>query len=554
MALLLTGLTGFAFHGYEGLPSTSNASLPFEHRVHIQVERNNVILSIVPLLFLEQAGVALFDADQDGFLDVYLTNGPGFDNALLRNVNGDRFEHIGASSGVDYPGGTAAVAGDFNNDGYIDLFVARRNKNVLYLNEGNGHFADISAASGIGQDLQLTLNAAWCDFDNDGWLDLYLGNRRRHSDDVLHPNQLFRNNGDLTFTEMAQAAGVDNPVTRTLLEPGRGQNSTMALSCWDYDLDGDQDLAVAVDFATVTLFQNQWQQTGQLVFKNVTNEAGLGLTGNWMGLAIGDFNGDALPDLFASSWGSSANIYNVDIPVESPFHALYLNRGDGSFKNMAEAAGVARWEFGWGAVALDWENDGDLDLYYVGNMVEDVARPVRDNPGHLFINDGTATFTEASSQYDLANVDEAGVFQIGHGVATGDFDDDGFFDIVVANSAYRDREQNVIPGIPKLFLNRQFPHEFSGHWLKVNVVGTASNRSGIGARILIWVDGNVQTREVQSGNGHMGQNSLETGFGLGAATRVQRLEVHWPSGALDRLEDLGADQTVTVVEGQHPAN
>jgi hypothetical protein len=500
---------------------------------------------------MEQAGVALFDADEDGLLDLFLTNGPGFDNVLLKNIDGSSFEVIGDETGLAYPGGMAPVAGDFNNDGHVDLFVSRRNKNLLYLNEGSGQFRNISESSGIADDLQISLNAAICDFDNDGLLDIYLGNRRLHADDTIHPNQLFRNNGNLEFSEIAQETGVANPVTRTTLEAGRGQNSTWAVACWDYDSDGDQDLVAAVDFSTVTLFQNQWTQTGQLSFINVTEESGLDLVGNWMGFAIGDFNGDALQDIFVTNWGSSANIYNIDIPVESASHALFINQGDGTFEDIAQAAGVANWEFGWGAVALDWENDGDLDLYYVGNMVEDVSRPVRDNPGHLFLNDGSASFAEASSQYDLSNADESGTFQIGHGVATGDIDNDGFFDIVVANSAFRDKSQNVISGIPRLFLNKNYPHSYSGNWLKIHLDGTESNRSGIGAKIIVLTDGKRQIREVQSGNGHMGQSSLEVGFGLGMATRVDLLEVHWPSGIVDRFENLPVRQTIEVVEGQY---
>jgi len=546
----LLALAAFCLFGVWGQAQAPNG-LPFEHRIRISVEKNNVIFSIVPLLFLEQAGVGLIDFDQDGALDIYLTNGPGFANGLLHNQGGE-FSDAAKSAGVDFPGGTAALAGDIDNDGLVDLFVARRNKNILYLNQGAGRFENVTARAGVGGGNQLTSNAAFCDLDNDGFLDLYLGNRRNHAHDELHPNQLFHNNGDSTFTELGRQAGVDNPVTRTLLAPGQGQNSTMAVACFDYDADGDQDIVAAVDFSTVTLFKNRWRESGRLRFENVTVAAGLGRVGNWMGLAIGDFNGDALPDIFATSWGSSANIYRVNIPVESTRHALYLNQGNGTFIDAAQRAVLADWPFGWGAVALDWENDGDLDLYYVGNMVEDPARPVRDNPGHLFLNDGGGVFEESAGRYDLGNVDEAGVFQVGHGVATGDVDGDGFFDIVVANAAYRTPAQRVIPGVPKLFLNADFVHQQPGHWLKLKLAGRDSNRSGIGARVLLYVAGKAQLREVQSGNGHMGQNSLEVGFGVGQATVVDRLEIHWPSGTVDRLKKLSVDQTLTVSEGQFP--
>ena len=526
--------------------------LPFEHRVRVLVEQDNVVFSSVPLVFLELAGVALFDPDGDGDPDVYLTNGPGFENALLQNDAGALERNVAPLAGVNYLGGTGPAAGDLDNDGDVELFVARRNKNVLYRNDGDGHFTDITDEAGVAGANQLSINAALCDFDNDGLLDLYVSNRRLGIADGAHRNQLFHNEGDLRFTESAQAAGVANPVTQSYIERGRGQNSSMAAACLDYDLDGDQDLAVAVDFSTVTLFKNLWQETGQLRFDNVTLRAGLGTVGNWMGLAVGDFNNDRYPDLFATNWGNSPNIFGRPIPVDSPYPALYLNNGDGTFGNVSKQAGLAMWPFGWGATALDWDNDGDLDLYYAGNFVENPSKPVRDNAGHLFLNDGAARFREASDLYNVVNDNAQGTYQVGHGVATGDLEGDGFFDIVVANSAFRTTSNLVIPGVPRLFRNDKSLHAQPGHWLKLRLVGTTSNRSGIGARVVAFSGENVQSRAVRSGAGHMASSSLELGFGFGQRTNVERLEVHWPSGTLDVLSDVPVDQTLTLVEGENP--
>jgi len=470
--LALTFFAGFA-------QSDFRSRLPFEHRVRVQVEQNNVVFSSVPLLFLEVAGVSVFDVDRDGLPEVYLTNGPGFDNALLRN-GGGAFSDVAPGYGIDHFGGTGPVFGDLDNDGDDDLFIARRNKNALYRNDG-GRFTDITDQAGVGGADQISMNASLCDFDNDGLLDIHVSNRRLHASDELHYDHLFYNNGDLTFTEIGHAAGVHNAATRTLIEPGRGQNSSFASACFDYDNDGDQDIVVAVDFSTVTLFQNQWKQTRTLSFKNVTQQAGLGALGNWMGLAIADYNGDEQLDIFATNWGSSRNIYPVEIPVEISNHALYLNNGDGTFGNTAVDAGVAEWPFGWGAAALDWDNDGDQDIYYAGNMLEDVQKPVRDNAGYLFLNNGNGRFTEsrAAGLYDLTNDNADGLYQVGHGVATGDLDDDGFADIVVANSAFRNADHTVVPGQPRLFLNAEYAHPSPGHWIKLKLQGARSNRNAI---------------------------------------------------------------------------
>jgi hypothetical protein len=533
--------TGFA-------QSVTSSFLPFEHRIRIEVEQNNVVFSTVPLVFLEVAGVSVFDVDQDGQLDIYLTNGPGFDNALLQDDQG-LWADTAASLGINHFGGTAPLFGDIDNDGDDDLFIARRNKNALYRNDG-GTFVNITDEAGVGGADQLSINASFCDFDNDGFLDIYVSNRRLHPTDQLHYNHLFYNNGDLTFTEIAHDVGTHDAVTVTRIEPGRGQNSSFASACFDYDADGDQDIAVAVDFSTITLFENQWRESGALMFENVTLEAGLGILGNWMGLAIADYNGDSHLDIFASNWGSSRNIFSSDIPVDTSDHALYISNGDGTFTNISGEAGVGNWPFGWGAVALDWENDGDQDIYFVGNMIEDVLNPIRGNAGYLFLNDGTAHFTESreAGLYDLTNDNEEGLYQVGHGVATGDLDDDGFFDIVVANSAYRDTDHHVYSGIPRLFLNANFTHPNSGNWIKVRLQGSSSNRNAVGARIYITIGDQVQVREVQAGAGRMAQSSLEIGFGLGDANIVDQLEIHWPSGRVEVIENLTTNQTLTISE------
>ncbi len=531
-----------------GASAPEEGALPFEHTYAVLVEKNEVLFTRVPLIFLELAGAALFDYDADGDDDLYLTNGPGFPNALLRNDGGAFPEEVSAEAGVGYPGGTAVVAGDLDNDGDTDLFVARRNRNALFFNRGDGTFVNLTGRAGVGAQEQLSISAALCDFDQDGFLDLYLGNRRLHPGDDAHPNLLFRNRGDGTFEEMGRRAGVDNPVTRALVGPGEAQNSTWAVTCLDYDNDGDQDLALAVDFSTVTLFQNRWVEEGDLRFDNVTLEAGLGATGNWMGLAPGDYDGDGWIDLFATNWGNSPNVYRVDIPVDTLRHALYLNNGDGTFTEGAAEAGVADWPFGWGAAALDWENDGDLDLFYAGNMIDHPRRPVQDNPAHLFLNDGTGRFEESRPAVELTNDLSDGTYQLGHAVATGDLDGDGRPDLVVANAAFPIPDNEVVRGIPRVFLNSEHATGDGGNWLKFELEGTASNRSGVGARVSVTAGGRTQARELRAGGGHLSQSSVTLLFGLGESERAERVTVRWPSGRVDVLEDVPGNQLLRLRE------
>lgn len=517
--------------------------LPFTHQIDFEQVRS---------IRDGYSGVALFDYDNDGDLDIYLTNGPGYRNALLENGPGG-FHNVAVRAGVNDVAGLGAVSGDIDNDGFDDLFVADLNGSTLYRNLGHRTFDDITDKAGVRAENQLAYSAAFCDFDNDGLLDLYVGTSRQGPLDQPFHNLFFHNQGDLRFVEVSEQAGVGNPVTRMTVSPEFPLLTlSWAVACFDYDLDGDSDILVAVDFSTVTLFHNQWQERGTLTFSNRTLDAGLGAVGNWMGLAVADYNADGWPDVFVTNWGNSP-LYPINpvenFPVDTVDHALYLNSGDGTFTDHAAQAGVADWEIGWGTSPLDWDNDGDMDLYFAGNYAEAPGEgfAVLDNPGRLFLNDGDANFREVSKEYGLLNLHPDGGVQNAHGVAIGDLNDDGFTDIVVANSAYH-HENNVVSGAPIFFQNNA---ESDNHWIKFKLTGTQSNRNGIGAKVTIRSGGLIVMQEVRSGSSHLSQDSQVLTFGLGKRAEVDQIEIHWPSGETTTMNNVSANQTIIVIEAMN---
>lgn len=277
------------------------------------------------------------------------------------------------------------------------------------------------------------------------------------------------------------------------------------------------------------LFRND----GNLNFTNVTNEAGLSATGLWMGLAFGDYDLDGDFDLFATNVGTSRE--DIEFP-DTRCHALYRNNGNGTFTNVAEELGLARWEFGWGTAFTDFDNDGDSDLYFVGNFP---TMGVEDNPGHLFINNSDGTFAESTGKYGLWTQDESGKNTYAVGLAAGDVNDDGHVDLFVVNAATVETLGYPIP----------FSEKFdNNHWIRVQLEGLMSNRSGIGARVSVTAGGRTQIQEVASGASSFSQHSLDLTFGLGNHSQADVIEIRWPSGAIQTFESVDANQTVKIRE------
>ncbi|MDE2999001.1 MAG: FG-GAP-like repeat-containing protein [Gemmatimonadota bacterium] len=483
-------------------------------------------------------GAAMFDYDNDGDLDVYVANGHGFRNYLLENDGSGKFTDVSRRAGVNVETETHGVASaDIDNDGDADLFAATDGRNYLFLNNGDGTFSDITESAGIVS-RYFSSTVAFADVDNDGYVDIYIGGAGGEDgvemNRIVGTGEMYVNNGDLTFRDVTDETGTEATYTWS------------ARFC-DYDDDGDPDLftandqgiALAGEWSPIRLHRND----GNLRFTDVTREAGLGITGSWMGLAFGDYDLDGDFDLFATNVGGS--FVDKKGHQEYDLHGFFRN-DEGVFRNIAEELVVAqsrtlaKLQFGWGTVFTDFDNDGDLDLYYVGNF--DMLQAY-DNPGYLLINDGTGAFRDSTARFGLRTIDGTDVPTIAVGVAAGDVNDDGHVDIFVANAGTDFRT-----GYPMLFTEKFDDN----NWIRLKLEGTESNRSAIGARIRLFAGGGTQIRDVASGGSSFSQNSLWPTFGIGGNAVIDSIEIRWPSGIVQTIRDIEPNQTLEVLEERPP--
>ena len=487
-------------------------------------------------------GAAMFDYDNDGDLDIYVANGHGYRNYLLENDGDGNFSDVSRKAGVAVTVETHGVAtADIDNDGDADLFVATDGRNYLFRNNGDGSFDDITESAGIVS-RYFSSTVAFADIDNDGYVDIYVGGAGGEDgverNRIVGTGELYLNNGDLTFRDITDETGTESTYT-------------WSVRFCDYDDDGDPDLftandqgiALAGEWSPIRLYRNE----GNLTFTDVTREAGLGITGSWMGLAFGDYDLDGDFDFFATNVGGS--FVDKKGHQEYDLHGFFRNDG-GVFRNIAEELEVApdltlaKLEFGWGTVFTDFDNDGDLDLYYVGNY--DMLQAYN-NPGHLLINDGAGAFRDSTARYGLRTIDGTGTPSIAVGVATGDVNDDGHVDIFVANAG-----TNFRTGYPMLFTEKFDDN----NWIRLKLEGTESNRSAIGARIRLTAGGKTQVRDVASGGSSFSQNSLWPTFGIGESTVIDAIEIRWPSGIVQTFKEIKPDEipnrTLEILEMRPP--
>ena len=478
-------------------------------------------------------GAVWFDYDRDGQIDLFLGNGPGLPNALFRNNGDGTFTDVAAAAGV--AGGlgvTGAVAGDLDNDGDQER-VAMGDGGFLsptpavirvYRNDGDGTFTDVTAASGITLPETQT-SAALGDINNDGLLDLYITASGSIPLQVQYRNRLYLNEGNLAFTDISASAGVDTDL------------GACVTTFSDYDQDGWTDLFIGncgnvqARPTPMELFRNN----GDLTFTEVASQAGIGgLPGLWMGLAHSDYDNDGDIDLFVSNAG-------VAPPLGILPHALFRNNGDGTFTNLALELGLDQLRWGWGSAMRDFDNDGWADLFFTGAFPSPFDPTVfvgpngEGNPGVLWRNgqDGTWTDLSATLPYDFRH-------DYSSGVAAGDFDADGFEDLVVMLT-YLPPLANS--GQPVLMRNAGN----GNRWLKVRAIGTASNRDGVGARVQVSAGGVVQTQEIQAGSSLNSMHSQILGFGLGAETKGD-VDIRWPSGHRNRIYGVHAGEQIAFPE------
>lgn len=499
------------------------------------------------------SGVALIDFDNDGFLDVYFVNGaaipslvknsPKYWNRLFRNNRDGTFTDVTEKAGAKGAGyGMGAAVGDFDNDGWPDLFLANVTDNQLYRNNRDGTFTDITKQAGLsGARMNVRkmwgVAAGWLDYDNDGDLDLFVSNyckwevnkdpfcgpnpRMRsycHPDSYEPlPNSLFRNNGNGTFTDVSKEMGI-------LAYPGKGMGVAIA----DYDHDGWMDVFVANDNAPNLLFHNLKGKK----FEEVSLQSGVaypesGAFISGMGADFRDLDNDGWEDIWHTA-------------IEGETFPLFRNRGNGSdFTEITTAAGLGhttRNMSGWSNGAVDLDNDGWKDLIAARGNVQDnlalVSMRKAEEPLAIFRNLGKNKFEDVTAQAGADAMRAA----LRRGLAYGDLDNDGRMDAVVT----------TLNGHAEFFRNET---KNGNHWILFKLEGTRSNRMGIGARVrIVAADGTVQVNHVTTSTGYSASSDHRVHFGLGSAAQVKEVEIHWPSGTRQVLKDVAADQILTVKE------
>lgn len=493
------------------------------------------------------AGLALFDYDGDGLIDIYFLSGaalqgtpprtPPSRDALYRNEGNWKFRDVTEQAGVVELGfGMGVAAADYDNDGDVDLFVNNYGPNVLYRNEGDGTFTDVTQAAGLSDGDTMGAGASFLDIDADGLLDLYVGNYVQFSYDkhVTHsrqgyvefagprdfqpaPDFLYHNNGDGTFTDISEQSGI-----RTFT------GSTMGIVAADYDQDGDSDLFILSDVDRNYLCVNDGKgnfEERALVAGSAFNTYGDSLGS--MGVECGDFDNDGWLDFLQTS-------YQGELPV------LFRNLQNGCFEDVTPATNVGDGSLpyvNWGVGMVDFDNDGDRDVYIAQGHLQDEIDKYDDSTSYavrntLMMNDGKGKFVNVSQ---LAGNGMDPVFS-SRGCAFDDLDGDGRVDGVVLNSR---SPSTVIRNVS----------EAGNHWLAVRLIGVTTNRDAIGTQVRVTAGGKTQVAEVHSGRSYQSHYGTVLHFGLGAATRAEQIEIRWLGSDIETLADVAADQKLTVVQG-----
>jgi hypothetical protein len=496
------------------------------------------------------SGVAIFDYNNDGLMDLYFVNGarlpdmdksdPRYWNRLYRNNGDGTFTDVTEKAGVRGAGfGMGVAAADYDNDGWVDLYVTGVNRNQLFHNNGDGTFADVTERAGLaGAHRKLgktwSISAGWFDYDNDGRLDLFVTNYVNWSletepvcktGDIVaycspnsytgQPNMLFHNNGDGTFTDVSDASGVGKHV-------GKGKGVVFA----DYDGDGFTDVFVSNDTYRNFLFHNN----GNGTFREVGTVSGVAYNENGksiagMGADFRDVDNDGRPDIFV-------------VGMIGDTFPLFRNRGN-DFADVTSAWGIAgptARMTAWGAGIADFDNDGWKDLFAACSSILDNSEEIEHLPSKLpnkvLRNMGGTHFVDVTQSAGAS----FGVPQAHRGMAYGDLNNDGRIDVVVT----------IKDGRPEILLNRSAD---KNHWLLVKLAGARSNRDGLGARLKATLAGGPALyNHATTSTGLSASSDPRVHFGLGAAQRVEKLEIWWPSGIRQTLENVPANQILTVRE------
>jgi hypothetical protein len=471
------------------------------------------------------AGAAWFDFDNDGFLDLFLPNVAGHPNALFRNNRDGTLTNVAAQAGLaNGTGNSGAIAGDINNDGWPDLLLTYAGAELehkhtrLYLNQRNGTFSDITESSGLAGE-RSSLSPAFADINNDGFIDVFvasLGTAPGLSISRQFNNKLYLNNGNLTFTDISASSGANEDF------------GACAATFTDYNQDGFPDLLVAncndVNERPTPL--EFLRNNGNLTFTDVRNTARVSTAWFWQGISVGDYDNDGDLDFVLTSFGAGTG------------HALYENQGNGTYQNRSTQARLANYELGFGVSFADFDNDGFQDLFMAGSLPVagfNVIGSGSGNPGRLLLNNRDQTFRSAAT-FGLAS-------KFTTGVAVADFDNNGFPDVVVVTSKFT-RPGFDPDGRPILLQNTAN----TNRWLTIKTVGTSSNRDGLGARVIVAAGDLRQTKEVRAGSSMASMDSPWLTFGLRDSATAEAVRIEWPSGIVQELRNVAANQVLTVTE------
>jgi hypothetical protein len=480
-------------------------------------------------------GATFLDFDQDGYIDIYVCSGtwlegisksekpsemPG--NHLYRNKGDGTFEDVTKKAGVSGPWfSMGAVAGDFNNDGYPDLFISNYGPNVLLKNNRNGSFTDVTKRANVAGGNECSVGAVWADYDNDSFLDLYVGNYLAFDPDYKYyyapdgfpgpmaydaqKDVLYHNNGDGTFEDVTEKMGITDIDGRA-----------MGVGAADYDDDGYIDIFVANDHTLNYLWHNEGGKG--FVDKGIMSGTAFSQGGEAtvsMSVDFADYNNDGLLDLFVS---------------DDTYCSLYENLGNGIFSDKGVASNIsmqAAQFVGWSSSFLDYDNDGDQDIFKTNGALKHLYG----QEDQLFENQGNGLFKDVSLELGKYFNEE----HVGRGACIGDYDNDGDLDIFIVNLNSR-----------AVFLRNNKGNQ--NNWLMLDLEGTTSNREGIGARIKITSGGKTQIAQKKTTTGYLSQNDPRIHFGLAGNEIVERIEIKWPSGKVQTLENIKANQILAVKE------
>ena len=549
---------GMVSRGVRAAPPPKPSGLPFLAQLTDIAPQAGLTIPIIAghtnrcdyIIETMSSGCALFDYDNDGWLDILVLSGsrfgdppPDASNRLYRNNRDGTFTDVTNHSGLFRTGYFYGVTiADYNNDGHEDIFLTGWPQNILYRNNGDGTFTDVTQSAGLQNTKPRWGNGCtWIDYDRDGKLDLFVSNyvdfdyqrvpRTGESGTCNYKgvpvncgpgglahgfHSLYHNNGDGTFTDVSEKAGIHK------CDPGYG----LTVACADFDNDGWPDIYVACDSTPSLLFHNNHDGTftEQALDTGVAlNEDGMEQAG--MGVAVGDFKLNGNLDLFKTHFCD-------DTPV------LYENDGKGNFRDVTLRDGLAvETRFiSWGAGFADFDNDGNPDLFWVtGSIYPEAEKQLPSlafkTPRILFRNLGNGRFEQLIHEAGPA----IGAPHSSRGCAFGDFDNDGDVDILIMN-------QNEPPSLLR--------NDLSGnrHWLKVKLTGVTSNRSAIGARVTVRYGTKIQAQEVMAQSSYLSVNDRRLHFGLGAAPHAD-IEVRWPNGKVEKFPSVQADRLIHITEG-----